>query len=99
MRAKPRDPCLLRGWAGGAALCGTRREYVHVGLSAPSMAQTVPQRAAPPALPNYAVMSGLTGLCAHGAILQQAAQTYSRSEEHTSELQSRENLVCRLLLE
>ena len=25
--------------------------------------------------------------------------TISRSEEHTSELQSRENLVCRLLLE
>src|SRR5207302_5521885 len=25
--------------------------------------------------------------------------TYTRSEEHTSELQSRENLVCRLLLE
>src|SRR5690606_41378376 len=28
-----------------------------------------------------------------------AAYTFSRSEEHTSELQSRENLVCRLLLE
>src|SRR5690606_40471893 len=28
-----------------------------------------------------------------------AAVTWSRSEEHTSELQSRENLVCRLLLE
>src|SRR5690606_39670897 len=27
------------------------------------------------------------------------AQGRSRSEEHTSELQSRENLVCRLLLE
>src|SRR5690606_27423479 len=27
------------------------------------------------------------------------AQAWSRSEEHTSELQSRENLVCRLLLE
>src|SRR5690606_41949506 len=27
------------------------------------------------------------------------ALPYSRSEEHTSELQSRENLVCRLLLE
>src|SRR5690606_41109573 len=27
------------------------------------------------------------------------AKTRSRSEEHTSELQSRENLVCRLLLE
>src|SRR5690606_41912972 len=28
-----------------------------------------------------------------------AANHYPRSEEHTSELQSRENLVCRLLLE
>src|SRR5436309_5466615 len=27
------------------------------------------------------------------------ASTVTRSEEHTSELQSRENLVCRLLLE
>src|SRR5690606_41925408 len=27
------------------------------------------------------------------------SETHSRSEEHTSELQSRENLVCRLLLE
>src|SRR5690606_41855817 len=26
-------------------------------------------------------------------------QSFNRSEEHTSELQSRENLVCRLLLE
>ena len=30
---------------------------------------------------------------------QQALQTAYRSEEHTSELQSRTNLVCRLLLE
>src|SRR5690606_40204003 len=30
---------------------------------------------------------------------QPARPTKSRSEEHTSELQSRENLVCRLLLE
>src|SRR5690606_40416168 len=29
----------------------------------------------------------------------QAAPIATRSEEHTSELQSRENLVCRLLLE
>src|SRR5690606_41521292 len=35
-------------------------------------------------------------LCAIAAAVQEAAQ---RSEEHTSELQSRENLVCRLLLE
>src|SRR5690606_40646423 len=30
---------------------------------------------------------------------QRPASTRLRSEEHTSELQSRENLVCRLLLE
>src|SRR5690606_40783713 len=30
---------------------------------------------------------------------QSSATEYARSEEHTSELQSRENLVCRLLLE
>src|SRR5207302_10675152 len=34
-----------------------------------------------------------TGTCAD------AAEQSKRSEEHTSELQSRENLVCRLLLE
>src|SRR5690606_40644745 len=34
---------------------------------------------------------------AHGK--GQAAHRAHRSEEHTSELQSRENLVCRLLLE
>src|SRR5690606_41243997 len=31
--------------------------------------------------------------------LARAAEPEERSEEHTSELQSRENLVCRLLLE
>src|SRR5690606_39701924 len=31
--------------------------------------------------------------------IEQAAGGADRSEEHTSELQSRENLVCRLLLE
>src|SRR5690606_40005640 len=34
-----------------------------------------------------------------GGLLAWAAFTLPRSEEHTSELQSRENLVCRLLLE
>src|SRR2546430_8458256 len=29
----------------------------------------------------------------------EVAKTFSRSEEHTSELQSQSNLVCRLLLE
>src|SRR5690606_41597941 len=33
------------------------------------------------------------------ATLMDIRKKYPRSEEHTSELQSRENLVCRLLLE
>src|SRR5436309_4838920 len=49
--------------------------------------------------------SGLWGLAAGGAPLRVRGGRRSRrrlpgrSEEHTSELQSRENLVCRLLLE
>src|SRR5215475_15183031 len=40
--------------------------------------------------------------CGRCLALQERVRTwqhYPRSEEHTSELQSRENLVCRLLLE
>src|SRR5690606_39547551 len=47
-----------------------------------------------PAIPTCAaitVSSPMVTLC--------AICTWLRSEEHTSELQSRENLVCRLLLE
>src|SRR5690606_41196686 len=36
---------------------------------------------------------------ASGLVVSYEARTRDRSEEHTSELQSRENLVCRLLLE
>src|SRR5690606_41311004 len=43
------------------------------------------------------------GRCSRAAAAQRAkadlCQGADRSEEHTSELQSRENLVCRLLLE
>src|SRR5690606_41199135 len=35
----------------------------------------------------------------HCAIVSHSSKRTIRSEEHTSELQSRENLVCRLLLE
>src|SRR5690554_7463951 len=34
-----------------------------------------------------------------GSVILEAQVTYHRSEEHTSELQSRPHLVCRLLLE
>src|SRR5256886_12938620 len=36
---------------------------------------------------------------AYGAAIVRAARPVHRSEEHTSELQSQSNLVCRLLLE
>src|SRR5690554_7095578 len=38
-------------------------------------------------------------LIAHGLVLDSVDFDLSRSEEHTSELQSRPHLVCRLLLE
>src|SRR5690606_39781425 len=43
-------------------------------------------------------LQSLAGVTAD-LIGQRRAVVESRSEEHTSELQSRENLVCRLLLE
>src|SRR5690606_42050421 len=43
---------------------------------------------------SQAVESALADATAAGVVIVRA-----RSEEHTSELQSRENLVCRLLLE
>src|SRR5436309_15961200 len=43
-------------------------------------------------LPNFSTSPSASPIPARGAY-------FARSEEHTSELQSRENLVCRLLLE
>src|SRR5690606_39698207 len=43
--------------------------------------------------------SGPGGAGAHGRTRARRRGGRRRSEEHTSELQSRENLVCRLLLE
>src|SRR5690606_40656719 len=41
----------------------------------------------------------LAGIAKHVTVLEFAEELKARSEEHTSELQSRENIVCRLLLE
>src|SRR5438132_10774813 len=38
-------------------------------------------------------------ICGHGAIEGRTVALIARSEEHTSELQSHSDLVCRLLLE
>src|SRR5690606_41177341 len=46
------------------------------------------------------LMRGLSRRYRHSPSLRRSmARSALRSEEHTSELQSRENLVCRLLLE
>src|SRR2546428_9694127 len=54
------------------------------------------------ALPISSPRPGITGCACGGTPLGAGASTgslRSRSEEHTSELQSRSDLVCRLLLE
>src|SRR5688572_31614412 len=58
------------------------------GARGRSAARTAPALELPPAPPPYPHDDGLPVL-----------QTWNRSEEHTSELQSQSNLVCRLLLE
>src|SRR3712207_7054975 len=44
-------------------------------------------------------VAGLDVRCFHAGNVQGGPCTCARSEEHTSELQSRQYLVCRLLLE
>src|SRR5690606_41210891 len=72
----------------------------------------IPQRnpAGPPPAPargrqserreeSQAWLQGDPSGCWWGASMTSPCMSWLRSEEHTSELQSRENLVCRLLLE
>src|SRR5690606_41896575 len=52
------------------------------------------------AIPGISAMSAAAAACLQPlAVREQPVAILPRSEEHTSELQSRENLVCRLLLE
>src|SRR5436309_10814026 len=49
--------------------------------------------------PPRLVYSSIEASAANERDAPRPSRTRTRSEEHTSELQSRENLVCRLLLE
>src|SRR5215475_16040511 len=51
------------------------------------------------ALPILSTPLGILGRLLVSHIHRMIQRQWIRSEEHTSELQSRENLVCRLLLE
>src|SRR5690606_39711837 len=91
MTAPPR--LAYAAWIAVCVIWGTTYLGIRVGLEA-----------LPPALMG-GVRWTLAGLLlgvvtvARGERLPVRALWPSRSEEHTSELQSRENLVCRLLLE
>src|SRR3712207_7095209 len=50
-------------------------------------------------LPDPSVLADMDAAAARLASAVREAETVARSEEHTSELQSRQYLVCRLLLE
>src|SRR5260370_20202890 len=52
----------------------------------------------PPFIPGAGLLGGRAQVRTH-RILEPRLKTSRRSEEHTSELQSHFNLVCRLLLE
>src|SRR5690606_42024254 len=71
-----------------------RSTQKHAIESAPSSTTPSP----PPMRPTWCIptSSGRSGCSPGGRNLSRVG---CRSEEHTSELQSRENLVCRLLLE
>src|SRR5256886_13084940 len=56
-----------------------------------------PRISAPP--PVITIPRSTMSLASSGGVISRARRTASRSEEHTSELQSQSNLVCRLLLE
>src|SRR5690606_40788267 len=79
-----------RGVRGGGR--GNRRESLIVAIEGAGTLRT------------DATQYKVGDLCLHPGAFQLVAEVLidgdeGRSEEHTSELQSRENLVCRLLLE
>src|SRR5436309_8740867 len=60
-----------------------------------------PEAAERAGIKTVVVRSGpsVSAITVPGTVMSNAYRDTKRSEEHTSELQSRENLVCRLLLE
>src|SRR5690606_41669744 len=82
----------------------TRWRFFSHYTAAPRHLHSFPTRrssdlcASPMRNPN-ASASTVSSRCSVRMRAARALRWWSRSEEHTSELQSRENLVCRLLLE
>src|SRR5688572_31159081 len=72
--------------SGAFGTAGSRSARLPPGLDAPQ-----PERATTTTVPTIRMSPGSN--------LSASAGNETRSEEHTSELQSQSNLVCRLLLE
>src|SRR5690606_15861403 len=112
LEADAKTPVLERVVAAYDLPAGTRLEPAHLATR-PYPAALVPSDSVDPVahsrLLGMVLQSGLRAgdliVPAHGRKMQPGAfsshlgEGRRRSEEHTSELQSRENLVCRLLLE
>src|SRR5690606_27937215 len=78
------------------------KEIIRPTNANPALFFLAPMLALAPAFAAWAVVpfdAQLVLSDANAGLLYLLAMTALRSEEHTSELQSRENLVCRLLLE
>src|SRR5207302_3569142 len=81
-------PSALENVADALALVGAQRVHLHQLGKPKDGIQRGPQFVAHPG-EEFAL----------GPVRHELRTPLNRSEEHTSELQSRENLVCRLLLE
>src|SRR5260370_13788318 len=107
-----REETIFAGVEEGDVRCGTRRDDPHDFAADQLLAwaglfHLIADRdfEAGSNQPRDVTFSGVVGNSAHGNRLpllavarEGAADSHVRSEEHTSELQSHLNLVCRLLL-
>src|SRR5260221_4945698 len=82
--------CLSGGFLQHLMNAHTRSPHGQVQNDSLEKSETPWQRCSPHAWPRLQLFPGSC---------RQRAQTRGRSEEHTSELQSHSDLVCRLLLE
>src|SRR5690625_5519885 len=88
---------LFRSAAPGTH-CRLLSGYVHLG--GPSGGRFIKEPPGPSTRPHIWFRStGLRRVCPHDPRGSSISHHRARSEEHTSELQSRGHLVCRLLLE
>src|SRR5690606_5541423 len=101
VRGRPRSLPLRRDQGLASEFSGYDAQASFLPLVAAN-AETQAEPRRPPmrsSRPSRKPKAGGRSTPAHSGIPSCAGHSVARSEEHTSELQSRENLVCRLLLE